>query len=46
MAMVRTMQTSVCEIYSYERTQSLYQQLYLIDLAFFINLDSMYANRW
>ena len=43
------MRTSVCKIYFYERTQSLYQQSYLIDLTYqkkITNVDAMYAIRW
>ena len=43
------MRTSVCTIYSYERTQSLYQQLYLIDMTYqnkITNVDAIYAIRW
>ena len=48
MARVRTMRTSVCKIYSYERTR-LCQQLYLIDLTYqnkSTNVDAMYAICW
>ena len=48
MAIVRTMRTSVCKIYSYGRTR-LCQQLYLIDLTYqnkITNVDSMYAIRF